>query len=152
MPDPRRIRLVFPAEHVAAEAELLWDQAPQVCRELVARLPFSGTTHHAIYSGSECVLLLDEVLRLDAENATADTRKGDVAFAWMAAGSHYGVTADFAEICWFYDVDGAPRMWEGPVPVSVFARIVEPADAFFTVCRRMRRVGIKPFRVELVES
>lgn len=147
----RRIRLVFPDENTSAEAELLVAQANAICQALWDLLPITGVTHHAIYSGSECVLLLDRVLRLDEENATAETRRGDVAFAWMAAGSHYGVTADFAEICWFYDIDGAPRMWEGPSPVSVFAKIVEPADEFYAVCRRMRREGVKAFRVEKVE-
>jgi len=26
-------------------------------------------------------------------------------------------------------------MWEGPVEVNVFARIVEPADAFYAMCK-----------------
>jgi len=107
-------------------------------------------SHHGIYSGSECVFLLDRVLRLPAENATSKVRKGDVAFTWMAAGSAYGVGKDFAEICWFYDLDAEPRMWEGPVPVNVFARIVPPAEDFFAVCYRMRREGVKPLTVEFV--
>jgi hypothetical protein len=147
---PPRLRLSFDGEGASAEAELLLNAAPRTCAAILELLPFSGMTHHAIYSGSECVLLLDTVPRLPPENATANTRRGDVAFTWMAAGSSYGVIADFAEICWFYDIDGAPRMWEGPTPVSVFARIIEPADAFYSVCRRMRREGVKPFRVEII--
>jgi len=146
-----RIRLIFTEENVAAEAELLWESAPNTCESVVGTLPTCGTTHHAIYSGSECVLLLDRVLRLPEENATTEVTRGDVGFAWMAAGSHYGVEEDFAEVCWFYDIDVEPRMWKGPVPISVFARIVEPADEFYAVCRRMRREGVKPFRIEPVE-
>ena len=145
-----RIRFSFPAEGVSAEAELLWRAAPRTCEELVKLLPLQGTTHHAIYSGSECVLLLPTVLRLPPENATSNVKRGDIGFAWMAKGSSYGVTDDFAEICWFYDIDAQPRMWEGPVEVSLFARFVEPADPFYAVCRRMRREGIKPLHVELV--
>ena len=95
--------------------------------------------HHGIYSGSECVYLLPDVVRLDREHATSDVRKGQVGFAWMAAGSAYGVTADFAEICWFDDLDAQPRMWEGPVEVNVFAEICEPADEFYAVCQIIER-------------
>jgi Protein of unknown function (DUF3830) len=142
-----RIRLSFTQDNVSAEAELLMEEAPATCQALLRLLPLAGVSHHAIYSGSECVLLLDQVLRLPAENATTKVTRGEVAFTWMAAGSKYGVHSDFSEICWFYDIDAEPRMWEGPTPVNVFARIVEPADSFYAVCRRMRREGVKPLAV-----
>jgi len=141
---PQKMCFSFPQENAHAVAELLWDQAPRTCEAVLSVLPFSGTSHHGIYSGSECVLLLDKVLRLPKENATSKVTKGQIAFTWLAGGSAYGVEEDFAEICWFYDIDAEPRMWEGPVEVNVFARIVEPADSFYSVCRRMRREGIKP--------
>jgi len=145
-----RIRIVYPQENASAEARLLWEEAPRTCQAILSMLSFRGICHHGIYSGSECVLLLDQVLRLEPENATIHVTRGDVGFAWMAAGSGYGVTADFSEICWFYDFDAQPRMWEGPTPVNVFARIVDPADAFYAVCRRIRREGVKPCTVEIV--
>lgn len=141
---PSRIRLEFHDEGAGATAELLWQDAPQTCLAVCRLLPCRGTAHHGIYSGSECVLVLDELLRLDQENARSRVTKGEVAFTWMAAGSSYGVDRDSAEVCWFYDIDAEPRMWEGPVKVNVFARIVEPADTFYAVSRRMRREGIKP--------
>jgi len=95
-------------------------------------------------------MLLDNLLRLDAENASSNVSRGDVAFTWMAAGSSYGVKNDFSEICWFYDIDAQPRMSEGPVQVNIFARIVEPAVEFYTVCYRMRKDGIKPLKIELI--
>lgn len=98
------------------------------------------------------MLLLPSLVKLPAENASSQVTRGDVGFTWMAAGSSYGVNADFAEICWFYDIDAQPRMWEGPVAVNLFARIREPADAFYAVCRRMRREGVKPFSVEVVAT
>jgi len=140
----QQIELAFPNEDVGAVADLLWDQAPRTCEAICNRLPIQGPVHQAIYSGSESVVLLDEVLRLPQENARSEVRRGEVAFAWLEAGSSYGVTEDFAEICWFYDMDARPSMWEGPVEVSVFARIVEPADEFYEVCRRIRREGVKP--------
>lgn len=145
----RWLRLSFREERASAQAELLWDKAPRTCETLSRVMPIVGFAHHAIYSGSECVVLLDEVLRLEAENGFYRVARGDVAFAWMAAGSSYGVNSDFSEICWFYDIDAAPRMWEGPVAVNVFARILEPAEEFYAVCRRMRRDGVKPIVLEL---
>jgi hypothetical protein len=144
-----RIRLSFEKEGASAEAELLGREAPRTCEAISGRLPLSGLSHHAIYSGSECVLLLPEMLKLEPENATTKVSRGEIAFTWLAAGSHFGVTDDLAEICWFYDRDAEPRMWEGPVPVNIFARIIEPATAFYDVCRRMRREGVKPLKLEL---
>lgn len=144
-----RIRLSFEKEGVSAEAQLLRREAPETCEAISRRLPLSGLSHHAIYSGSECVLLLPEVMKVEPENATTKVTRGEIAFTWMAAGSHFGVTDEFAEICWFYDLDAEPRMWEGPVPVSIFARIIEPANGFYEVCRRMRREGVKLLKLEL---
>lgn len=146
------IRLAFVDCGVSVLAKLLWDRAPNTCAEVTKLLPSQGPAHHAIYSGSECVHLLNQTLRLESESATSKVAKGQVAFAWMAAGSSYGVDKDFSEICWFYDIDAEPRMWEGPVAVSVFAEICEPADEFYAVCRRMRREGQKLFRIEVAEA
>jgi len=148
---PRHIRLTFPAEGVSAIAELLEDRAPKTCAAIWNALPVSGETHHAIYSGSECVFLLPAVLRVEPENATSDVSPGDVGFAWFLPGSSIVVDREFAEICWFYDRDARPSMPEGPVPVNLFARITEGADAFFAVCRRMRREGVKPVIIERME-
>lgn len=152
MKRPQFISLQFVEEGVEVRAKLLWDEAPVTCAAVLDCLPSAGQAHHAIYSGSECVHLLRTIPRIDPEHATADVRRGQVAFAWMAAGSSYGVEQDFAEICWFYDHDAQPRMWEGPVPVNVFAELVDDAGPFYAVCRRMRREGVKPFRVEAIES
>lgn len=147
MSRPTDLILDFRDEGVSIRAALRWDVAPQTCAALIETLPFDGHAHQAIYSGSESVVLLDRLLKTPPENATSDVRRGDVGFAWMPAGSSYGVHRDFSEICWFYDHDAQPRMWEGPVDVNLFARIREPADAFYEVCRRIRREGIKPIRV-----
>lgn len=147
---PIQFRMSFPFEGAEAIATLDWEAAPCTCEAVLSVLPFAGISHHGIYSGSECVLLLDKILRIDPENARHQVTRGEVAFTWMSAGSAYGVDRDFAELCWFYDIDAEPRMWGGPVDVSIFARIEEPADEFYAVCRRMRREGTKPLRVEVL--
>ena len=96
-------------------------------------------------------MLLNDTLCVAKENATSCVAKGQIGFTWMEAGSSYGVLEDFAEVCWFYDYDAQPRMWEGPVEVNIFAEIEEPHDDFFVTCKRMRREGVKPFRIEVGE-
>lgn len=143
--------MIFIESGVSARVKLLWDRAPMTCAAIAALLPIEGQAHHAIYSGSECVQLLKEVPRICRENSTSNVKKCEVAFTWMAAGSAYGVDQDFAEVCWFYDIDAQPRMWEGVVEVNVFGEIIGEADDFFAMCRRMRREGIKPLRIEAAD-
>jgi hypothetical protein len=144
------LRITFIAEDVSGVVRLLWDEAPRTCRAVADLIPIEGEAHQAIYSGSESVLVLPRLIRVEAENASSQVTTGDVGFAWFAAGSAYGVVRDFAEICWFYDRDAQPRMWEGPVAVSIFGRVDQPADDFFEMSRRMRREGVKAVRVEAV--
>src|SRR5436309_2232304 len=146
----RQIRLTFVTEGVSAVADLLEDAAPATCAAVWGALSLSGEAHHAVYSGSECVLVMPETIRIDPENASSDVTTGEVAFTWFAAGASYHVKRDFSEICWFYDRDARPSMPEGPVPVSCFARFRDGSEAFYAVCHRMRREGVKPLAIERV--
>jgi hypothetical protein len=148
----RQIRLIFLTEGVSALAELREEEAPETCAAVWKALPARGEAHHAIYSGSECVLLLPEVVRVPPENATTDVSPGDVGFVWLTPESSWVVDKEFAEIVWFYDRDARPSMPEGPTPVNLFARITEGAESFYAVCRRMRREGVKPLSIERVEG
>jgi hypothetical protein len=149
---PTAIRLSFTECGTAARAILLWEKAPATCAAVVKVLPSSGAAHHAIYSGSECVHLLGAPLKIEPENATSQVTKGQVGFAWLAAGSAYGVEHDLTEVCWFYDIDAEPRMWEGPVDVNIFAEIRGSAEEFYAMCRRMRREGVKAFQIEVDDA
>ena len=144
----KRIRLAFTSEGVAATAELLEGEAPRTCDAVWSALPFVGEAHHGIYSGSECVLLLPEIVRVGPENATHEVSPGDIGFANIVPGQSWVVEKEFSEICWFYGRDARPSFPEGPCPVNLFARIVEGAGAFNAVCFRMRREGVKPFSIE----
>lgn len=136
----------FLEEDVAARAWLLRDQAPQTCAAVLAGLPASGLARHGIYSGSEVYLVLPVLLAPPREHATTIVGAGDVGFLTVEKGSGYGIEEDYSEICWFYDLDATPSMPEGPIAVNVFARLHD-ADAFFSLCRRMRLEGAK--RVEI---
>ena len=75
---------------------------------------------------------------------------GDVAYVWLNRDDHYGLDDDVSEICWFYDRDSMPQMFEGPVLVNVCARIVGDATAFYKACADTRLSGRKTMRVSLV--
>lgn len=148
----RQIRLTFASEGVSAVADLLEEAAPATCAAVWEALPLQGEAVHAVYSGSEGVLILPKLLKVEAENATHEVQTGDVGFVWFAAGSAHGVDRDFAEICWFYDRDARPSMAEGPVPVNIFARLREGSQDFYAVTKRLRREGLKSVTVERVPS
>jgi hypothetical protein len=136
----------FLDEGVAASARLLEDAAPETCSAVLDALPVSGLARHGIYSGSEVYLVLPTVLTPPREHATTIVGPGDVAFLTVEKGSGYGIEEDYSEVCWFYDLDATPSMPEGPVAVSVFARLRD-ADDFFAVCRRMRLEGAKKLEI-----
>lgn len=137
----RTIVLSFPDEALHARAELLEREAPRTCATIWERLPVVGTGIHGIYSGSEVFVPLSPPLTLELEHATTEVRPGDVAFTWFKGGTYEGIPDDVSQILWFYD-KGRPAVWEGLVPVTVFARIAD-AGAFFQSCRRIRIEGAK---------
>jgi hypothetical protein len=144
VPDELVIRFV--EEGVSASAQLLREQAPETCRAVMDALPAAGSARHGIYSGSEVYLILPEVLRPPREHATTIVGPGDVAFLTVEKGSGYGIDEAYSEICWFYDLDATPSMPEGPIAVSIFARLFD-ADAFFAACRDMRLQGAKKVEI-----
>jgi hypothetical protein len=139
----------FLDEGVAARARLLQGQAPETCAAVLDELPIAGLARHGIYSGSEVYLVLPVLLAPPREHATTIVGPGDVGFLTVEKGSGYGIEEDYSEVCWFYDLDATPSMPEGPIAVNVFARLYD-AEAFFTLCRRMRLEGAK--RVEIVRA
>ena len=139
----------FIDEEVAARAWLLRDEAPQTCAAGLEGLPANGLARHGIYSGSEVYLVLPVLLAPPREHATTIVGAGDVGFLTVEKGSGYGIEEDYSEICWFYDLDATPSMPEGPIAVNVFARLHD-ADAFLSLCRRMRLEGAK--RVEIASA
>jgi hypothetical protein len=146
----RRLRLTFVDQGISAVAEMMEAAAPLTCAGVVAALPFAGEAQHAVYSGSEIAFILDRDLDIPMENATSQVIPGDLAFTRFEGGKYYGIPTSFSELCWFYDRDAVPSMPDGPVPVNIFARIVEEMDEFTAVCRRMRREGVKRMEIRLV--
>jgi hypothetical protein len=144
---PTHMTIGFESEGAVARIELLWDQAPEICQAFVTAAPFSARAHHAIYSGSEIAAITPVLPALDLTRGTSDVQVGDLAYTYLRAADHHGVDEDFAEICWFYDVDARPSMFNGPAEVVVFGRLMA-AEQFFKVSRDMRLEGAKQIRVD----
>ncbi|MBI2950986.1 DUF3830 family protein [bacterium] len=142
----RRMVMTFVNEGVSVEAELLEDRAPRTCRTIWNLLPLEGEVVHAVYSGSEVVYKFPKMVSIPPENVTSRTLPDDVAYFSIQGGTSYFYPESLAEICWFYDRDARPSSPEGPVQVSVFARIVGDATEFSRVCNRIRREGYKIIR------
>jgi hypothetical protein len=146
MTRPTHVTVGFVAEGVTARARLDWESAPDICQAIVDATPFTVRAHHATFSGSEIAAITPNLPQLAPANPTSDTHVGDLAYGYLLAEDHYGVDADFAEICWFYDIDSRPSMFTGPFPVSVFARFEDAAE-FFAASRDMRLAGAKQIEV-----
>lgn len=144
----RRLRLFFPDESATAFAELLEDDAPQTCRVIWKSLPLEGELIHGQWSGPETYLVIDPSVRIDPEHQTARTAPGDVGYYRVDGGRLVGWPDDLSELAFFYDRGAVPSMITGPVAVNLFARIVDGLEGFAAMCRRIRREGVKRFRID----
>src|SRR5687768_11958894 len=64
----RKIRLSFPATGEFVVAELLEDEAPQICAQIWNWLPVQHKSIHGQYSGPEIFVLLDNPQPIAEEN------------------------------------------------------------------------------------
>ena len=148
---PTRLVFTFVDEGVSAIAELHPDQAPKSVAAVLACLPQNNLSHHATYSGSEAVLILDRDLGVGLENATIRVIPGDLGYARFEGGEIWGFPESFSELAIFYDRDVTPSMPNGPVPINLIGTFVEGFPEFAAVCRRMRREGVKRLEVRVEE-
>jgi hypothetical protein len=146
------IEITFVDAQVTARARLLEEAMPRTCGELVKHLPFSGKVMHARYSGSEVAFFLPTHIRVDRERATNAVMPGDVAYIWLNRDDHYGLDDDVSEICWFYDRDAEPRMWEGPVRVNIFARLEGDTEQFYKASADTHISGAQDITITLIEE
>lgn len=148
----RYLEIRFIEENIAVKARLLEEEMPRTCAGLLKHLPLEGTATHARYSGSEVAVLISNKIRIAREKATCAVLPGDVAYIWLNRDDHYGLDEDVSEICWFYDRDSQPRMWEGPVRVNIFARIEQNAAEFYKASADTRISGVKKVSLKLIKE
>jgi len=156
MPQRRHIRLTFLTTGESIVAEMLDDEAPDVCRFIWERLPLENSTIHGQFSGAEVFILLDKPEPAPRENQTQIPLPGEIFYFFDPGGSVSSGRNQAAEICVVYNRGVILRGPEGvPTYASLFARI--PGDwkydwlDFAKACRRVRIEGPQRLRIERLE-
>jgi hypothetical protein len=155
-PERRKIRISFPATGENVLAELLDDEAPTICQRVWELLPAEGKAIHAMYSGAEVFMMLENPQPMPEENKVHLPLPGEVLFFYDLGTGNVGARKPVAEICIVYGRGVALRQHEGiPAHCSLFARI--PGDwkydwvDFAKACRGARWEGPQPLRIERAE-
>jgi hypothetical protein len=152
-PARRTLRLSFPETGEWVEAELLDDEAPEVCRIVWDLLPVEGKAMHGMYSGAEVFVLLDDPAPHPPENLCQLPLPGELLLFHDAMSSVLGSKGPVREVCFVYNRGVTLRCQEGvPTYASLFARV--PGDwkydwpEFRAACRGVRTVGRATLRIE----
>jgi hypothetical protein len=151
--DRRKIRLSFPATGQSVIAEMLDDEAPEVCRLVWEMLPVESKALHGMYSGAEVFLLLERPVPHPPENLCQIPLPGEVFLFYDGSLSVTGTRQPIGENCFVYNRGVTLRGPEGvPTHCSLFARV--PGDwkydwvDFQQACRQVRREGPQMLRIE----
>jgi hypothetical protein len=149
----RQIRLTFVASGESVVAEMLNDEAPEVCRLLWDLLPVEGKALHGMYSGAEVFLLLDKPEPHPPENLCQLPLPGELLLFHDASSSVANSKKPVSEICFVYNRGVVLRGPEGvPTHGSLFARVCGDWKFDWTACRdacrRCRWEGPQMLRIE----
>src|SRR5687767_12067802 len=123
----RKIRLSFPSTGESVVAELLDDEAPQICEQIWKWLPVEHKAIHGQYSGPEIFVLLANAQPIADENQKQILLPGEIFYFYDAGDTTHGGAKGISEICFVYDRGVIGRGREGvPTYASLFARV--PGD------------------------
>ena len=156
MPSRRQIRLTFlAADNISAQAELLEDEAPQVCRLVWDLLPLQTKVIHGMYSGAEVFALLPDPQPVPAENLVQLPLPGELLYFYDPSTGAVGAKKPVAEIVIVYGRGVVLRAHEGiPTHAALFARIAGDWKydwvTFAQHCRKARWEGPQEIRIERV--
>jgi hypothetical protein len=138
----KKIELIFKDTDVKATAVLLEKEAPDTCERVWSALPLENEMFHSSWSG-EAILVAPCGVKMGAdfpqENKTIFVAPGELTF-----------DTSVEELLVFYG-RGEPRWRLGPVPVSVFAKIVDGLDDFANLCKMMPKEGSKVLIIRKME-
>lgn len=155
MIDRRKIRLSFPTGE-SVIAEMLDDEAPEICKLVWDRLPVEGKAIHGMYSGAEIFTLLDNPQPAPPENTVLIPLPGELLYFYDDTKNATNVKPAVAEICFVYGRGVILRGPEGvPTHAGLFARV--PGDwkydwvDFAKACRRVRHEGPQILKIERAE-
>jgi Protein of unknown function (DUF3830) len=148
----RQIRLTY-ATGQSVLAEMLDDEAPQICQLVWDRLPVESKVLHGMYSGAEVFALLDNPQPGPPENLCQLPLPGEILYFYDGTSNVANSKKPVAEICIVYGRGVTLRGPEGvPTHCSLFARI--PGDwkydwnPFAQQCRKARWEGPQLLKIE----
>lgn len=149
----RQIRLTFVEAGASALADMLDEEAPEVCQLVWDLLPIETRAIHGMYSGAEVFALLDDPRPCAPEGLTQLPLPGEILYFYDESKNVTNTRAAVAELCIVYNRGVVLRGPEGvPTHASLFARI--PGDwkydwtAFRDACRKARWEGPQRLRIE----
>jgi Protein of unknown function (DUF3830) len=149
----RKIRLTFIETGESVLAEMLDDEAPEVCRIVWDLLPVETRAIHGMYSGAEVFAILDNPQPVPPESLTQLPLPGEILYFYDDSKNVTNVRKAVAELCIVYNRGVVLRGPEGvPTHASLFARI--PGDwkydwvSFREACRKARWEGPPMLRIE----
>ena len=153
----RHIRLTFPGTGESVIADLLDEEAPNVCKHVWDILPVEAKIIHGMYSGAEVFALLENPKPAPPENLAQLPLPGELLYFYDGSSNVANSRKPVAEIVFVYGRGVVLRGPEGvPTHCSLFARI--PGDwkydwvDFAKACRRARWEGPQVLRIERVEA
>jgi Protein of unknown function (DUF3830) len=151
--DRRKIRLTFVESSESVLADMLDDEAPEVCRLVWDLLPIETRAIHGMYSGAEVFALLDDPRPCAPEGLTQLPLPGEILYFYDESKNVTNTRKSAAELCIVYNRGVVLRGPEGvPTHASLFARI--PGDwkydwtGFRNACRKARWEGPQMVRIE----
>jgi hypothetical protein len=153
----RHIRLTFVATGESALAEMLDDEAPNVCNHVWKILPVETKVIHGMYSGFEVFAMLDNPQPVPHENMVQLPLPGEVLYFYDPSTGAVGAKKPVAEIVMVYGRGVVLRAHEGvPTHCALFARIAGDWKYdwvnFAKECRKARWEGPQVLRIERVEG
>lgn len=153
----RKLRLTFLRTGESVTADMLDDDAPEVCRFIWERLPIEADVVHGMYSGAEVFALLDNPQPAASENLCQLPLPGEILYFYDPGGNVTSRKTPVGEICIVYGRGVVLRGHEGVATyANLFARI--PGDwkhdwtSFAGGCRRVRWEGPQRLRIERVTA
>jgi hypothetical protein len=152
-PSRRRIRLTFTATEESVLAEMLDDEAPNVCQHVWDILPIETKVIHGMYSGAEVFAMVDNPRPAPNENMVQLPLPGELLYFYDPSVGAVGARKPVGEIVLVYGRGVVLRAHEGvPTHCALFARI--PGDwkydwvKFATDCRKARWEGPQILRIQ----
>jgi hypothetical protein len=149
----RKIRLTYAASGESVLAEMLDDEAPNVCEYVWSRLPIETKAIHGMYSGLEVFAMLDKPEPVPNENMVQLPLPGELLYFYDPATGAVGAKKPVGEVVLVYGRGVTLRAHEGvPTHCALFARI--PGDwkydwvNFAKECRKVRWEGPQVLRIE----